>query len=145
MDWLESSLFHLMIAGNAVLGAIWFSIASFPPYFLCESESERQLRFNMETIFRHQLPRAHLATQSWNPICFLFFSNIIYLFLERGEGRKKERERNQCVVVSHAPHTGDLAWNPGMCPTGIQTGNPLVCRLVLNPLSHTSQGPSAFF
>ena len=28
--------------------------------------------------------------------------------------------------------------------TGIQTGNPLVCRPVLNPLSHTSQGHSQY-
>ena len=28
-----------------------------------------------------------------------------------GEGKK-----HQCVVASHAPPTGDLAHNPGMCP-----------------------------
>ena len=37
----------------------------------------------------------------------------MYLFLERKEG---ERERNSSVVYSHAPPTGDLAYNPGMCP-----------------------------
>ena len=53
----------------------------------------------------------------------LFKKYIIYLFLERGEGREKERERNfsvqekQCpLVASHMPPTGDLAHNPGMCP-----------------------------
>ena len=40
---------------------------------------------------------------------------FIYLFLWRGEGR--EKEKYQCVVASHAPPTGDLACNPGMCPT----------------------------
>ena len=40
----------------------------------------------------------------------------IYLFLERGEGREKERERHQCVVASCVPPTRDLACNPGMCP-----------------------------
>ena len=72
----------------------------------------------------------------------LYFLKIfIYLFLERGEGREKEWERNLSV------------WLPRMCPllgtwpttqacalTGNQTSDPLVCRPALNPLSHTSQG-----
>ena len=46
------------------------------------------------------------------------FLRFIYLFLERGEGREKEREKNVHVqlVASHTPPTGDLACNPGMCP-----------------------------
>ena len=28
----------------------------------------------------------------------------------------REEEKHQCVVVCHAPPTGDLACNPGMCP-----------------------------
>ena len=53
---------------------------------------------------------------------FLFFKGIIYLFLEIGEGRVKEGERNIDVLekhrsdISHTPPTGDLAHNPGMCP-----------------------------
>ena len=38
------------------------------------------------------------------------------------------------------PPTGDLACNPGMCPDGNQTSDPLVHRPTLNPLSYTSQG-----
>ena len=53
---------------------------------------------------------------------------------------EREGEKHQCVVASHTPPTRDLACNPGMCPTGNRTGDPLVCRLVLSPLSHTSQG-----
>ena len=65
----------------------------------------------------------------------------MYLFLEEGKGGEKERERNINL------------WLPLMCPllgtwpttqacalTGNQTSHPLVHRLVLNPLSHTSQG-----
>ena len=46
------------------------------------------------------------------------FLRFIYLFLERGEGREKEREKNVHVqlVASHTPPTGDLARNPDMCP-----------------------------
>ena len=34
-----------------------------------------------------------------------------YLFLVKGEGREKEREKHQCVVISHAPN-----WGPGPQP-----------------------------
>ena len=45
-----------------------------------------------------------------------FLKDFIYLFLERREGKEKEGETHGCVVASHAPPTGDLACNPGMCP-----------------------------
>ena len=43
--------------------------------------------------------------------------DFIYLFLERGEGREKERERNinGWLPLMCAP-PWDLAYNPGMCP-----------------------------
>ena len=44
-----------------------------------------------------------------------FFLDFIYLFLEKGEGRKKG-EKHRCVVASHAPPTGDLAHNPRHVP-----------------------------
>ena len=70
---------------------------------------------------------------------FFFWTLFIYFYRERGmEG---ERERN--IIV----------WLPLMCPllgswpatqacalTGNQTGDLLLCSLVLNPLSHPSQG-----
>ena len=56
----------------------------------------------------------------------IFLKDFIYLFLERGEGREKERERHQCVIASCMP----LACNPGLCtdwesdwqPLGMQAG-----------------------
>ena len=55
--------------------------------------------------------------------------DLIYLFLERGEGREKERERHPCpgYCVSH-------------CPATQRTVDLSVRRPVLSPLSHTSQG-----
>ena len=47
-----------------------------------------------------------------------FFKDFIYLFLERGEGKEKEREKNQCVVASHTPPPGNLVHNLGMFPDG---------------------------
>ena len=40
----------------------------------------------------------------------------MYLFLDRREGGKKERERNINVWLPFVPPAGDLACNPGMCP-----------------------------
>ena len=49
---------------------------------------------------------------------YYFFKDLIYLILERGEGRgKKERDKHQCVrdtltsCLSHAPN-----WGPGPQP-----------------------------
>ena len=44
---------------------------------------------------------------------YLFFQDLIYLFLERSEGREKERERNieSISSLSHAPSLG-----PGLPP-----------------------------
>ena len=50
-----------------------------------------------------------------------FLKDFIYLFLERGREGEREGEKHHCVVASRAPPTGDLAYNPGMCP-GNRTG-----------------------
>ena len=74
------------------------------------------------------------------------FKDFIYLFLERGEGKEKERERN---ISMWLPFTHLL---PGPWPatqacalTRNRTSDPLVRRPALNPLSHTSQGCSRVF
>ena len=46
----------------------------------------------------------------------LCFFNSLFIFREEGKGGS-ERERNISVwFVSCMPLTGDLAYNPGMCP-----------------------------
>ena len=76
---------------------------------------------------------------AWN-ISFFFFKGFIYLFLERGEGREKEREKNISVwlpLSSLAPGTQSATQACG--PIRNWTSNPLVCRLALSPLSHTNK------
>ena len=76
---------------------------------------------------------------------YFCFKDFIYLFLDRGEGWEKESEKYPCVVASGTPPTGtwpetqicDLTWNG--------TGDLLVHRPVLNPLSHTNQGSVKLF
>ena len=46
----------------------------------------------------------------------LHFLKRFYLFIFRQRKGEREGEKHQCVVASHAPPTGDLACNPGMCP-----------------------------
>ena len=80
-------------------------------------------------------------------VSFSFFKkDFIYVFLDRGEGREKERERNISVwlPLTH-PLLGTWPATQAYTLTGSRTGGPLVHRPVLNPLSHTSQGISCFF
>ena len=71
---------------------------------------------------------------------FLFFKRF-YLFLERGEGKEKEGERNISVwlPLMH-PLLGTWLTTQACALIGNQTCNPLVCRPALSPLSHTIQG-----
>ena len=55
---------------------------------------------------------------------FCFFKDFIYLFLERGEGREKERERNISV------------WLPLMWPTLGTWPETQACALNGNPISN---------
>ena len=69
------------------------------------------------------------------------FLKIFYLFLDRGEGREKERERNINVWLPlTCPALGTWPTTQAWALTGNQTSDPLVHRPALNPLSHTSQG-----
>ena len=45
-----------------------------------------------------------------------FLRFYLFIFRERGKDRDREGEKHQCVVASCTPPTGDLAYNPGMCP-----------------------------
>ena len=91
------------------------------------------------------------STICWkNYFPFLFIKRFyLFLFLEGGEGRQKERERNinmwnidllplTCPQLRTWPTTQAYAL------TGNRSGNLFVHRLVLNPLSHTSQGSFLF-
>ena len=70
-----------------------------------------------------------------------FFKDFIYLFLDRGEGREKEWERNINVWLPLA-HPLQRTWlaTQACAQTRNWTMDPLVCRPALNPLSHSNQG-----
>ena len=65
------------------------------------------------------LTALYIGNHSISPYWFLkfFLKYFIYLFLDRREGREKERERNVNVWLPLAcPTPGHLVCNLGMCP-----------------------------
>ena len=70
-----------------------------------------------------------------------FFKNFIYFFLDRGEGREKERDININVWLPlECPLLGTWHTTQACALMGNRTWDPLVRQPALNPLNHTSQG-----
>ena len=67
------------------------------------------------------------------------FLDLIYLFLERGNEREKEREGNIDWLPLTCPQLGSWPTTQVCSLTRNQTGKLSIHQLVLNPLSHTSQ------
>ena len=67
-------------------------------------------------------------------------------FIFRGEERENERERNIILWLS-LMHLLLGTWpiTQACAFTGNRTNDPLVHKLALNPLNHTSQGQKALF
>ena len=65
----------------------------------------------------------------------------LFYFIFRGEGTEEERGRNiNMWLPVTRPLLGTWPSTQACALTGNQTGDPLVHRLALNPLSHISQG-----
>ena len=79
-------------------------------------------------------------------IDIVLFKQRFYFFTFRERGRKGERVENSNVLEIHRsaglvrPLLGTWPRTQACALTGNRTGDPLVHRLVLDPLSHTSQG-----
>ena len=70
-----------------------------------------------------------------NYYCNTFKKNLFIIFREEKGGRGRGEEKYQCVVASHAPPTGTWPATQASPLHGNRTGDPLVCRPMLNPLS----------
>ena len=84
------------------------------------------------------------------PCSHMFFEihvdkKIFYVFIFKREGEEKEEERERSIHVFHrlpleCPQPlGTWPATQPCAPPGNQTSDPLVLRLALSPLSHTSQ------
>ena len=89
------------------------------------------LSFKRERSFKIMPQRTFLS--------LYFLKDLVYLFLEGKGGRKGEK--HQCVVASHVrPLLGTWPTTQACALVGNQTGDPLLHRPALNPLSNTSEG-----
>ena len=79
------------------------------------------------------------------PVC-VCKEHFIYLFLEKGEGKEQERERNINVWLPlMRPLLGTWPATQACALTGNRTGDLLVHRPALIPLSHASQGWHCYY
>ena len=76
-------------------------------------------------------------------IHILFYFIFKFIFRERRRKGDRKGEKHQCAVASWASPTGTWPTSQACALTGNQTGDPLVHRPALSPLSHTSQGDSS--
>ena len=74
----------------------------------------------------------NIGVQFFKKILLVYL--FIYLFIFGVGGRGKRGSETSMCGCSHTPH-----WGPGPQPRQLNQ-SPLVLRLALNPLSHTSQG-----
>ena len=73
-------------------------------------------------------------------MCFrYYFLKILFIFRERA-GKEKNRERNISQFPLMCPPTRDRPATEAGALIGNRTGDLLLCRTMLNELSHTSQG-----
>ena len=70
----------------------------------------------------------------------IFKRFYLFIFREGKGGRKRGTKTSMCACLSRAPYRGTWPTTQACALTGNWTSNPLVQRLALNPLSHTSQG-----
>ena len=141
---IKNNIYSIFTVCLGYFQTIFFSVVS-----MC-SKCEQLRKDPLMLVSKHsQLPQfiSHFFSFLQTPKINLFililflFKHFIHLFLERGEGREKESERtiNVWLPFSRAPYWG-LGLQPRHVPwLGIEPDH-LVCRPVLNPLSHTSQG-----
>ena len=127
----------------------WSLLPSFAFQSVCSTSADESISCQWDHCELIAYPLANRQCRpppkTSNRISYFSKKYFIYLFLERGEGREKEKDRNINVWVPLAcPIPGTLPPTQACALTGNLTGNPLVLRPALSPLSHTSQGRTSY-
>ena len=69
------------------------------------------------------LKKTHISIGLYQKPFKIFLKDFIYLFLERRQGREKERERNMCGCLLHSPFLGPARTQASnQRPFGLQAG-----------------------
>ena len=85
------------------------------------------------------LLRSSLSSLSMLITSVFFKRFYLFVFRERGREGERKEEKHQCVIAS-GPKLGTCPATQACALTGNQTGDPLILRPLLNPLSYISQG-----
>ena len=93
----------------------------------------------------HPLLLLHGSDMGQNTLDMFFLSFLKIYFIFRERGREKERKRNiDWFPLAHT-QVGTQPANQACALTGDQTSDLLVCRMMPNPLIHTSQDKDMLF
>ena len=104
------------------------------------------LHFSQKPLVSFEMPTACINSNTAGVRYDFIFKDFIYLLLERGEGKEKERDRNINVWVPlMCPLLGTWPATQACALTRNRSSDPLVSRPALSPLSHTSQGAFLIF
>ena len=109
-----------------------------------KSRSRRQKKFDHSPTVRSHISKSQIyflfLLRFYLLISIYLFIIFIHLYFREGKGeRKRGRETSECGCLC-APLLGTWPATQARALTGNRTGDPLVHRPALNPLSHTSQG-----
>ena len=75
---------------------------------------------------------------------FIYFQNILLMYFQRGEGRKRGRGTSMCGCFLRHSLLGTWPATRACALTRSQTSDSAVHRPALSPLSHTSHGGDTF-
>ena len=113
------------------------------PHKCVRRDSEASFLCLLSTCVRTQWENSHLQAgkqtppdtrgastliQNYEKPMFVCLRFCLFIFRESGREGEREGEKQQCVVASCAPLTGDLACNPGVCPVQESNQRPFVSQ-----------------
>ena len=111
-------------------------ISIFNTFFCYYRKKKREVGLLQNKRHLRDITKSHVWI--FKKIFYLFI--LINLFLERGREGEREGEKHHCVVAFHTTWLGTWPATQACALSGIRTGNPLVHRPALSPLSHNIQG-----
>ena len=85
-------------------------------YHIVSPGSQGETEIENDTFEKENIHSNFIGSLLFLWVFFYFLKILCIFFRQRGREGERDGEKHQCVVASQAPSTGDLAWNPYMCP-----------------------------